>query len=695
MTTFVDDEWRKAAADTADLLQEDDITPNAPALVDNEETIYSLQHRFLRYHELFLRISHIFDVMIQPQKRQSVFRLLKSIAGRYAELRSQLIKLSRTEVPIFDDILVDLSKTPSYIHFPVPKFIRHDRRDVVEGNNKLCMDLISKFQLSESLVLAPTPTSSSTPTSSQTMTEDQAIRLIQRAERARQGKLRSRYVYLAWLAENGLAEGTEERAASLIQRVFRSWSQRKKEKQRYLEELQLYSMIPNLNELPHDNAISKYNQAQLRHRLKTKEVQRQHEKLYLEGIEKRRKNLRSGREQEFIEDKLHEQFSEWVAMIEEKTGGLPDAIDGFKDVIDPKEEEVGEKKEEDGQEKTEKKGKKGAKAGKKGKKAAKGGKKGKKDKGDDSEAPPPNSSSSFAYDLVTSLEEYFNLWEARSQTARDPTTKIQDLSVTENSTYYRDLILEDERPVWEAEVRDNMMKVLEQELEDLQAAVKLRSASAAKKGKAKKGGKKGKKGKKGGKKGKKGSKKDSKKSKDKGPKEGESPLENFARLVRFGHVKPEEPLHLEQLITSYSRISGIIAKTGSPLLDPCFGSTVALLTSQVSLALGFENIRQEKVLGQSILIFGPSGCGKKFLVKSLAYELGAILIDLSPELLAHHASGKMAELVKIVLSIPKTMGPTIIMVPEAHRMFASSKRKRREGRKIRWLIILPSLRRSY
>ncbi|KAL0213288.1 hypothetical protein RCL1_006914 [Eukaryota sp. TZLM3-RCL] len=678
MTSLFDDiKWRRAVVDTSDLLKEDDITPTAAPLANSPDSLILIQKHFLKYHELFQRLSSLYDTLLQPQKRSSVFNLLQALAGRYAELRSIIIKLSLSGTPIFDDVLHELSLVPHALSFTIPKFIKGDRKDIVDANNKLTSDLIKKFQLSQSLVVPPALDDGLPKPSSSSMSLEDAIKLIQRAERCRQGKQRARFIHSAWLMEYGkdTSKAVDE-AAKLIQTTYRDYIKRKRQKEDLIKDKILFKLIPNINEVIPTNRINELAQKEELIRSKYKETQRQFEKAYHEGVEREKKVLRSGGEQAFLEDLLHDQFREWVATTEESTGTLPEDISGFKSLINPVvvSEEVEEEGEESGTSEK-KKEKKGEKAGKKEeKKGSKGKKGGKKSKTESKKENPPSTASQFGYDLVSSVQNYFSTWESKMIESQNLSKQI---SLTENPVrpFDRDLILDAERPVWEKEVRESMMGVLEKELEDLKAAVKLRNASAVKKGKGKKG-KKGKKKSKGKKKGSKGKDKKSKKTE----KDSGNPLEDYARLVRFGHVKPSDPLSLSSFTYSYHRLSSVLAKVSSPL-DPCLGTSISFLSQQISLVLGFESVRKSKIVPQTCLLFGPAGNGKKTLVKTFASELGAILIELSPSLFSQHPANKMAELCKTCLAVAKAMGPTIIMISEVERLFVNSKKKKKGAKK--------------
>lgn len=80
-----------------------------------------------------------------------------------------------------------------------------------------------------------------------------------------------------------------------------------------------------------------------------------------------------------------------------------------------------------------------------------------------------------------------------------------------------------------------------------------------------------------------------------------------------------------------------------------------LLTATCILPLGSPYVKAHAPRLTSLLLYGPRGTGKTALAKAIAYETGALWMDLSPSIIESHLGnkaevGKLSMLTKPVLS---------------------------------------------
>lgn len=74
----------------------------------------------------------------------------------------------------------------------------------------------------------------------------------------------------------------------------------------------------------------------------------------------------------------------------------------------------------------------------------------------------------------------------------------------------------------------------------------------------------------------------------------------------------------------------------------------------------------EKV--KSICLLGPPGCGKKHIVYAVAAEAGAVVFNLSSEVV-HQYKDNMPYFVHLVTKMAKILQPAIIFIDGAHKPF--------------------------
>lgn len=94
----------------------------------------------------------------------------------------ELVNLDMSEFSYFDDVLVDLKLLPQDTEIVVPKYYKRERAQEIYSRKEALNDILKKlgFLEEEGVEIE--------------MSEDEAIRLIQVHERARQGRLRFQFM---------------------------------------------------------------------------------------------------------------------------------------------------------------------------------------------------------------------------------------------------------------------------------------------------------------------------------------------------------------------------------------------------------------------------------------------------------------------------------------------------------------------
>uniref|UniRef100_A0A8C6XNB4 IQ motif containing with AAA domain 1 like n=1 Tax=Naja naja TaxID=35670 RepID=A0A8C6XNB4_NAJNA len=168
---------------------------------------------FLRYVQVARRLDACYDQVVHPQKRLALRPLLESVLGRLLELKQELVELDLSEYHYMDHVLEELKLTPVEMEVPVPKYFVRERAKVLQERQEVLVGLLARMELTkppQSLIL-----------------RDEAVRLIQMAERMRQGRLRAHFMAEIRrdeererrVREGGPDEPNRELAAICIQKV--------------------------------------------------------------------------------------------------------------------------------------------------------------------------------------------------------------------------------------------------------------------------------------------------------------------------------------------------------------------------------------------------------------------------------------------------------------------------------------------
>ncbi|KAJ1063221.1 hypothetical protein K5549_013086 [Capra hircus] len=573
--------------------------------------------------------------MVQPQKRRLLRRLLDSVACRVLELKDDLVRADLCETHCLDQVLQDLKLTPADLEVPIPKYFELERSSILKEREHVLTELLSR--------LKPEISEGSFPILSRT----EAIMLLQKAERARQGRLRATFMReirkeeerdrKIW--EEGRFKFSQDEAAITIQKVWKGYLQRKRTQQDRRTEMELIGMAPPHQSpleaspaVPRGCASLGADVRRLRQAEKEEEFQL--------AVVKARDHLR---EVEGPDMKEKPSVSPTILCpFSALTGRFPDYPDeslGGSSLIfaDKTPEQVRMELEVQVQENKKKEQEKSKEKEKEEKEKKKKGEKTKKGEADTMLRALPSKSIPA---INAGHKEYMNLWKNRFD------------SLFPSQSFDSETLKMEERKEVEQEIRIQVDDLMRQELKNLRLAVDREETRPVKLPKKKAGKKPGKK----------------KKEKDLTP---DRPMDSlFEELVVLGLLKKSETVPLKDYIGDCLYL-GSALNLANKLPMPSLADIRQNMALYGILRLGSPDIHAMAPLIRSILLVGPSGMGKKMLVKAVCTETGANFFDLSPENLQGKYPGKTGGqmLVHVVFKVARYLQPSVIWIGNAEKTF--------------------------
>ncbi|XP_026973275.1 dynein regulatory complex protein 11 [Sagmatias obliquidens] len=595
---------------------------------------------YIKYVQIFRNLENVYDQMVHPQKRILIRKLLDGVMGRILELKNEMVELELTEFHYLDDILQDLKLVPQQLDIPIPKYFLKERLEVIKGREKILAQLLADSGLGiteEKYPVKPIPL-------------EEAVKLIQVAERARQGRLRAMFMKQIYLQEframqaRLLGERVADvgTAALCIQKVWRGFHQCKRTEREREEEMIFLGMNPP----PLFNEVSAaLIQADRVTHLRD-EVQVKHEEEYRDALVTIKDDLKLI-EGPDIKENLQDEIRRWFIECRNLTGTFPNypteeeggsAIifsnktrqQVIEDIIASQEEEEKNKKKKE--EEKPKKGKKG--------KEKKETKEKNKDEGEGWQMSP----SVFLHMMQEGNNVYKDLWKNKDESWNVP------------QGYDPELIKADKRKELESEIRLQVDELMRQELKNLKLAVNREMELSGKTGR------------------KKGSKEKDKKrkvgKKDKDPTADRTIESLYKELVEEGLLIQALKVNLSDYIGDYSYLGSTLRQMSTEPM-PSLLDVRQLITLYGILPLGSEAVHEKAPLVKSLLLAGPSGVGKKLLVHAICTETGANLFDLSAANIAGKYPGKsgLQMMLHMVLKVARQLQPSVVWIGDTEKTF--------------------------
>ncbi|XP_034035765.1 dynein regulatory complex protein 11 [Thalassophryne amazonica] len=584
---------------------------------------------YMRYLQIFRQLENAYDFVIHPQKRRLIRIILEGVMGRVLELKNEMVNIEYSEYHYMDDIILDLKLTPADLEIPIPRFFTSENNKESQEQKLMLSNIFKMVGSTETLKTALV----------QDLSQEDAVKIIQVMERARQGRLRaflkkSRNMGRIHQAEEP-DETTIELAAVCIQKFWRGYAERKTIKAARNEEMIFLGMAMD----PKYQGQTPAEVTAATHEASTQAKQEEYEKDYQQSIETITKQLRD-MEGPDISATMKDQIRQWFIECRDATGSFPDypdAEEGGSALIftekSPQQlmEENAANEAEDSHNKT------------KGKQEKK--EKGKKDSKTNGNQEVKEGlvmrPSAFLADLEAGIKSFVDVWKNR------------DESSNPNQRHNVELIKEEMRKVIEAEIRVQVDEDMRQELANWKLAVD-KDKGGESKGHAKKN------------KGAKGEKE--KKEKDL---TAHRTLESLCQeLVEQGLLKQADDVRLQDYLGDYNYLGTTLRQNDIEPM-PSLSDVRQVLALHAVLPLGSSVVHEKAPLIKAVLLVGPSGVGKKMLVHAVCQETSASLFDLSPVNTAGKYPGEtgLTMMLHMVFKVAKLMQPSVIWIGDAEKMF--------------------------
>ncbi|NWS79846.1 DRC11 protein, partial [Toxostoma redivivum] len=605
---------------------------------DREKVKKMLATAYIEYLEMFRRLEAAHDHLIHQQKRAAVRQVLDGVMGRVLEIKREMVALESCEWHCMDGILMDLKRVPEDIEIPIPKyFVKEKLRILQEREQYLHEILLNAGLLEQEPVRA--------------MTLEEGIKVIQVAERARQGRARAAFMRRIYFEEKRQSKKQEKRrgknphhAATCIQKVWRGYRQRM-ETEKLREEEMIFlgmnssEMINGTGSLPPD--------VEARIRLQKANV--------LQGeVQERedfsfRQELREA-EGSHIKETLQDQITQCFVECRHITGRFPDyppeKTGGSKAIfIEKHPEQVAE--ELSGKKEAVKKEKKNGKEDKEAK-LQKTQKAGKQVVDEGWKMGPSN----FLSILEEGSSQYQVFWENRDNRS----DFLQD--------HDPELIKREEREEVEEEIRVQVDEVMQEKLLKVKEAVDGETGPHGKKA------------------GKSDKNSGGKKKRDRKPRRGglKNPVMSLAcrtidslyqELAEEGLLIQVNNVNLSDYIGYYDCLRNSLRETGAQPV-PSIPEVRQLVALYGILPLGSQTVHENAPLVKSLLLAGPAGVGKKMLVHAICTETGANLFNLTPSNIAGKYPGRDALIMMLhmILKVGKELQPSVVWIGDTERMFS-------------------------
>ncbi|XP_054480142.1 dynein regulatory complex protein 11-like [Anoplopoma fimbria] len=579
---------------------------------------------YLKYLQVFRGLEEVYEQLVQPQRRRAVRMVLDRLTGRLLELKSQMVDLDLSEFHYFDDLLLDLKMTPKDLEVPVPRYFLREKIQLQTKFSKFLETqrtnrMVSRVQVSL----------------------EEAVRLLQVSERARQGRIRAQFMKELVQSERGVGRHTwkptnltRDQAAVRIQKVWRGLSQRNRTNTLRTEEMVFLGMIPAGPPGP--------GSAQLRARRVSagrRLIQDQNEEEYRRAQLSVKQSVLAV-EGTDIRETLQEQIRQWFIECRDATGKFPefpDGEDGGSASIfthkTPEQVSTELTAREEEKEKKKKKKKEEQRGGPEKKKETTGKRKKKKKKKEETkEVDRWVDPHCLLADVGEGDRIFSDVWRCRDDSLQ--------------------LLREEKRREVEQEVRLQVDELMRAELENLRLVV-----DKTKKKKNKKGNRKKK-------------KKTKKKKRDKDLTADRSLQSLCEELILEGFLIQPMDIKLSDYIGECSYLASTLRQVNIEPM-PSLSDVRQLITLYTVLPLGCPAVLEKFPVLKTLLLAGPSGVGKKMLVHAVCSETGAHLFHLSPAHLSTRYPGRggAAYLLHLVFKVAGELQPSVIWIEDAEKTF--------------------------
>ncbi|XP_063197359.1 dynein regulatory complex protein 11 isoform X2 [Chroicocephalus ridibundus] len=604
---------------------------------DRVKAFKTLAVSYIKYMQIFRNLETAHDQLLHQQKRTVIRQVLEGVIGRILEMKKEMVELENSEFHYIDNILEDLKLLPEEVEVPIPRYFIKEKLEVLQQREKILDQILLDAGLqTEKPVKA--------------MTFEEAIKIIQVAERARQGRCRAAFMKQIYHEKKRERQTKHEvqtgpspdDAATCIQKVWRGYIQRKKtEKMREEEMIFLGMSLP-----PHLRAtsISQMHAGQVN--ALQGEIPARHEEVSIKDKLRETEGLD-------IKETLQDQIGQCFIECRHILGKFPDyptkEAGGSMAILSQKTPEqvaaeLALKKEMALQKKAQKEKKEKEKEKSKGKTPQKTGKK-------EEEEGWKMAPSNFLSIMEEGNSQYKAVWQNRDE----GWDFLQD--------HDPELIKEEKREEVEEEIRVQVDELMQQKLENLKLAV-----DGEKSNKQKKGRKSEKK------------KKTTTRKKISEMEEDLTPDRTidslYKELVEEGLLIKAKTVNLSDYIGEYSYLGTTLRQVDVEPM-PSLADVRQLIALYGILPLGSQIVHEKAPVAKALLLAGPAGVGKKMLVHAICTETGANLFDLSASNIAGKYPGKsgLQMMLHMVLKVAKQLQPSVVWIGDTEKIFSKAVQK--------------------
>nr|XP_010299377.1 PREDICTED: IQ and AAA domain-containing protein 1 [Balearica regulorum gibbericeps] len=617
---------------------------------DRVKVFKMLATSYIKYMQIFRNLETAHDQLVHRQKRAVIRQVLDGVIGRILEMKKEMVELENSEFHYIDNILEDLKLLPEDIEVPIPRYFIKEKLEVLQQREKILDQVLlnTGLQIQQPL---------------KAMTFEEAIKVIQVAERARQGRCRAAFMKQIYLEEKRERQTklqvqmgpNPDDAATRIQKVWRGYIQRKKTVKMREEEMIFLGMsLP-----PHLKATSVSQMYAGQVNALQGEVQERHE----EDIKDKLREMEGLNIKETLQDQIGQCFIECRHII----GKFPDypteAAGGSMAILSEKTPEqvaaeLAAKEEMALQKKAqkEKKEKEGGKEKTKGKKPQKTGKKvslpteSMKEEDEGWKMGPSN--------FLSIMEEGSSQYKAVWQNRDEGWDFLQD--------HDPELIKEEKRGEVEEEIRVQVDELMQQKLRNLRLAVDGEKSDKQKKGR-------------------KSEKKKKTTTRKKIPKMEEDLTPDrtidslYQELVEEGLLIKAKTVNLSDYVGEYSYLGTTLRQVDIEPV-PSLADVRQLIALYGILPLGSQTVHEKAPVAKALLLAGPAGVGKKMLVHAICTETGANLFNLSASNIAGKYPGKngLQMMLHMVLKVAKQLQPSVVWIGDTEKIFSKAVLKAEE-----------------
>ncbi|NXE97081.1 DRC11 protein, partial [Menura novaehollandiae] len=621
---------------------------------DLEKVAKMLATSYIKYLEIFRNLEIAHDHLIHQQKRAAIRQVLDGVIGRILEIKREMVNLENSECHYMDDILMDLKRVPEDIEIPIPKYFVKENLKILQEREKTLEEILLNAGLLEQEPV-------------RAMTLQEGIKVIQVAERARQGRYRAAFMKKIYLEDQRKTKQEDQMgkspddSATCIQKVWRGYIQRKKTEKLREEEMIFLGMnstemIDGTGSLPpHLEAMSSLQIRAGRANVLQGEVQEREDLSFRAELRKT--------EGPHIMETLQDQISPCFIECRHITGRFPDYppqnAGGSKAIFSEKTpeqvlEELAAKKEAETKAQEEKNEKEDTEK----LKEKKPQKPGKQQEDEGWKMGPSN----FLSILEEGSSQYKVVWQNRD----NGLDFLQD--------HDPELIKGEEREEVEEEIRVQVDELMQEKLVNLKLAVDGETGASQSKG-------------------------------GKGEKVRAASWEGlgsvsilcpdtvvfmmslacrtidslYQELAEEGLLVKVKTVNLSDYMGYYDCLRNIPRQAGAQPM-PSIPEVRQLVALYGILPLGSQTVHENAPLVKSLLLAGPAGVGKKMLVHAICTETGANLFNLTPSNIVGKYPGRqgLVMMFHMILKVGKELQPSVVWIGDAEKVFSKGAPKGEE-----------------